>query len=148
MCIWSLPFQVFNVNLWSSEPNTCLFQYLLVLIIELQCIVLKSEHSLDICTLLKLVSFQFDNLQTTMVRSPLEKSSKNVSDHEIAIIRQFPFSSNRQCMSVIVRKSHLQEVQDHFTIFCKGSPEKITRISRCRILRSIQEDLSLYFDNL
>ena len=61
-------------------------------------------------------------------------------DLSIGIIRQFQFSSERQCMSVIVRVTSMKE--DHekdnflsefqppeFRVFCKGSPEKIEAIS-------------------
>jgi hypothetical protein len=44
---------------------------------------------------------------------------------EIGIIRQFQFTSERQCMSVVVRGVG----ESHFTVFCKGSPEKIKSIS-------------------
>ena len=46
-------------------------------------------------------------------------------EDEIAIVRQFQFSSEAQSMSVIVRdlSSNL------FKIFCKGSPEKLKMIA-------------------
>ncbi len=47
------------------------------------------------------------------------------AEHELGVIRQFPFSSARQCMSVIVRGVGA----DHFTIFCKGSPEKLMKMA-------------------
>lgn len=70
-------------------------------------------------------SLQFDSLQSTRVRSP-PASATSDSAHEFGILREFAFSSSRQCMSVIVRKLH----SDHFTVFCKGSPEKIGALSR------------------
>ena len=45
---------------------------------------------------------------------------------DIGIIRQFPFSSSRQCMSVVSRPI----TGDHFVVYCKGSPEKISQIAR------------------
>ena len=45
---------------------------------------------------------------------------------EIGIIQQFPFESGRQCMSVIVRGLD----DPNFTIFVKGSPEKISSLSK------------------
>ena len=48
-----------------------------------------------------------------------------VLDDEIAIVKQFQFSSDHQSMSVIVR-----DLSSHtFKIFCKGSPEKMKMIS-------------------
>ena len=60
-------------------------------------------------------------------------------DFSIAIIHQFQFSSERQCMSVVVSyaKTGVNESNDEsnefqppeFRVFCKGSPEKIETIS-------------------
>ena len=61
-------------------------------------------------------------------------------DLSIGIIRQFQFSSERQCMSVVVRVTSIGEVNvedndsnnfkpPEFRVFCKGSPEKIEEIS-------------------
>jgi cation-transporting ATPase 13A2 len=41
-------------------------------------------------------------------------------------VRQFPFSSSLQRMSVIVRELN----RDYFTLYCKGSPEKIAEMSK------------------
>ena len=46
-------------------------------------------------------------------------------EKEIGIIRQFQFTSERQCMSVVVRGVGAS----HFTVYCKGSPEKIKSIA-------------------
>jgi cation-transporting ATPase 13A3/4/5 len=40
---------------------------------------------------------------------------------EIGIVRQFPFSSSLQRMSVITRRLGARE----FTLYCKGSPEMV-----------------------
>ena len=56
----------------------------------------------------------------------MDPSTTSSSAHEFGVLRQFPFSSSRQCMSVVVRKME----DDHFTVFCKGSPEKIIRLAR------------------
>jgi cation-transporting ATPase 13A2 len=43
------------------------------------------------------------------------------SHYELAIIRRFEFSSMLQRMTVIVKNNN----EEHFKVFCKGSPEKI-----------------------
>ena len=60
-------------------------------------------------------------------------------EREIGIIRQFQFTSERQCMSVVVRGVG----ETHFTVFCKGSPEKIKSIS---IPESMPVDFDLTLD--
>eukprot|EP00095_Tigriopus_kingsejongensis_P012017 maker-scaffold982_size73714-snap-gene-0.8 protein:Tk12017 transcript:maker-scaffold982_size73714-snap-gene-0.8-mRNA-1 annotation:"cation-transporting atpase 13a3" len=74
-------------------------------------------------------SEMFDQIAPTVVKPPEPPGSPSKSENdfgdEIGIIRQFPFSSNRQCMSVIVRSL----TKNPFTVFCKGSPEKIASIS-------------------
>ncbi|XP_046673122.1 polyamine-transporting ATPase 13A3-like isoform X2 [Homalodisca vitripennis] len=67
---------------------------------------------------------KFDLISPTVVRSP--KISSGESGQEIGIIRQFPFSSSLQRMSVIARQLN----GSHFTIFCKGSPEMIQGLCR------------------
>ncbi len=51
--------------------------------------------------------------------------SETPSSDEIGIVKQFQFSSDLQCMSVIVKDLSVK----NFTVFCKGSPEKMERIS-------------------
>lgn len=41
--------------------------------------------------------------------------------YEIGIVREFPFTSSHQCMSVITRTLGA----DHMSLYCKGAPEKI-----------------------
>ncbi len=65
---------------------------------------------------------QYDNLQCTTVRSP---SSPSAPDYEYGVVRDFPFASARQCQSVVVRRAE----RDHFTVFCKGSPEKVAALA-------------------
>uniref|UniRef100_A0A8D8V6R7 Cation-transporting ATPase n=2 Tax=Cacopsylla melanoneura TaxID=428564 RepID=A0A8D8V6R7_9HEMI len=57
---------------------------------------------------------KFDLMIPTVV-----KPNKDKSDFEIGVIRQFPFSSTLQRMSVITRTLG----ENHFNVFCKGSPE-------------------------
>ncbi len=51
------------------------------------------------------------------------------------MVRQFPFSSSAQCMSVVVRKMG----DDHFTVFVKGSPEKLLAMA---VPQSVPADYS------
>ena len=62
------------------------------------------------------------------------KSHKDILDddeeidnlNDLGIIKQFPFSSSLQRMSVIVKSLKVS----HFDLFTKGSPEKIVEFSR------------------
>ena len=61
------------------------------------------------------------------------------SAYEIGIIKQFPFSSSLQRMSVVVRVLN----QPHFVLYSKGSPEKIAELSKPETLpRDFQEVLT------
>uniref|UniRef100_A0A1B6M8G3 Cation-transporting P-type ATPase C-terminal domain-containing protein n=1 Tax=Graphocephala atropunctata TaxID=36148 RepID=A0A1B6M8G3_9HEMI len=66
---------------------------------------------------------KFDLISPTVVRPPKTSSQ---GGQDIGIIRQFPFSSSLQRMSVIARQLN----GSHFTIFCKGSPEMIQGLCR------------------
>lgn len=66
---------------------------------------------------------KFDLIFPTVVRPP-SKSSEMVST-EIGIVRQFPFSSSLQRMSVITRLLGASK----FAVYCKGSPEMIMSLS-------------------
>jgi magnesium-transporting ATPase (P-type) len=46
--------------------------------------------------------------------------------YEIGIVRQFPFGSAAQCMSVIARGLG----SSHMTLYTKGAPEKIWTLCR------------------
>ncbi|XP_063225948.1 polyamine-transporting ATPase 13A3-like isoform X2 [Bacillus rossius redtenbacheri] len=61
---------------------------------------------------------KFDQLAPTIVR-PISRFP-----HEIGIIRQFPFSSSLQCLTVITRTLG----SNYMTVHTKGSPEKISSI--------------------
>ncbi|XP_050535310.1 polyamine-transporting ATPase 13A3-like isoform X2 [Daktulosphaira vitifoliae] len=66
---------------------------------------------------------QFDLVMPVVVRPP-NKDTYTTVEHvgqEIGIIRQFPFSSSLQCMSVIAK--HLSSNSTH--VYTKGAPEKI-----------------------
>ncbi|XP_029642002.1 probable cation-transporting ATPase 13A3 [Octopus sinensis] len=73
---------------------------------------------------------RFDMMAPTIVAprsSPLNginKDSSEISDQEIGIIRQFPFSSRLQRMSVIARKITAK----NFEIYTKGSPEMVASL--------------------
>ncbi len=67
----------------------------------------------------------FDKLSPPTVR-PSKMSKQRHDDYEIGIIKQFPFSSSLQRMSVAVKVLN----SDHFVLYVKGSPEKITEMSR------------------
>ncbi|KAI0980351.1 hypothetical protein GJ496_005412 [Pomphorhynchus laevis] len=62
----------------------------------------------------------FENIVPTVVKSPDQK-------YELAILKSFPFSSNMQRMSVIIRNSN----NSKYDFICKGSPEKI--VSLCNL---------------
>jgi len=69
----------------------------------------------------------FDKLSPPTVRPKLSRHKNDLENlYEIGIIRQFPFSSSLQRMSVIVRVLNT----NHFTLFCKGSPEKIAEMAK------------------
>ncbi|GAB6027041.1 hypothetical protein CHUAL_013769 [Chamberlinius hualienensis] len=55
---------------------------------------------------------------------PTVQEVDNKIRHEIAVVRQFPFSSTLQMMSVITHVSG----EDHLTLFAKGAPETIISI--------------------
>jgi len=63
------------------------------------------------------------------------------SPYQVGIVRQFPFSSSLQRMSVIVRVLD----KEFFELHCKGSPEKIAEMSRPDSLpKDFQQVLTSY----
>ena len=67
-----------------------------------------------------------------------------IAEAEIGIFKQFQFSSDLQCMSVIVRDLSTMT----FKIYCKGSPEKLKLISKPEsIPENFQEILDSYTEN-
>ena len=67
----------------------------------------------------------FDKLSPPCVR-PRHARRDPSSAYELGIVKQFPFSSSLQRMSVAVKVLG----SDHFTLYVKGSPEKITEMAR------------------
>ena len=76
----------------------------------------------------------FDSFASTTVRPKASSRLRYTMDtennvensYEIGIIKQFPFSSSLQRMSVVVRVLNMS----HFVLYCKGSPEKIAEMSK------------------
>lgn len=58
---------------------------------------------------------------------------------EIGIVREFPFSSSLQRMSVVTRTLS----DNHFKVYCKGSPEMLSTLCRPS---SIPEDFSVVLE--
>ena len=65
----------------------------------------------------------YDKISPSLVRP--RKSGEENDPFEVGLVKQFPFSSSLQRMSVIVK--YLNET--NFTLFTKGSPEKILELS-------------------
>ncbi|XP_046432017.1 polyamine-transporting ATPase 13A3 isoform X1 [Neodiprion fabricii] len=63
------------------------------------------------------------NLEDTLSESTMQLSEQSL---EIGIVRQFPFTSSLQRMSVITRTLGA----NHFDLYCKGSPEMIFSLSK------------------
>lgn len=61
--------------------------------------------------------------------------------YEVGIVREFPFTSSSQCMSVITRILG----EDHMCLYCKGAPEKIRELCEVDSLpRNFNEELQTY----
>ncbi|XP_049825460.1 polyamine-transporting ATPase 13A3-like [Aethina tumida] len=70
---------------------------------------------------------RFNMFAPTVVSPGPQANSQNTDEfYQIGIIRQFPFSSTLQCMSVIIR--NLEE--PNMIAFTKGAPEKIMAICK------------------
>ncbi|CAH8511945.1 unnamed protein product [Schistosoma rodhaini] len=70
-----------------------------------------------------------------------EKFNDDDIPYEVGVLRQFPFSSSLQRMSVITRALN----QNHFNIYTKGAPETIELLCRCdTIPRDFHSTLSVY----
>lgn len=68
---------------------------------------------------------RYDMLQPTVVRSPVAHFGSQ-SDTELAIIRQFTFSSSLQRMAVIVHNPAEASQRQH--LYVKGAPEMIASL--------------------
>lgn len=68
-------------------------------------------------------NISLNNLDTTLAASTTELGEQGL---EIGIVRQFPFTSSLQRMSVITRTLGA----NHYDLYCKGSPEMILSLSR------------------
>lgn len=74
---------------------------------------------------------KFDLISPTVVKPPSSNTiSSNLDEDplEVGIVRQFPFSSTLQRMSVITRRLGAGS----FTLYCKGSPEMILSLSNSK----------------
>lgn len=69
-----------------------------------------------------------DNISLNNLDTPLADSTADLGDQglQIGIVRQFPFTSSLQRMSVITRTLGAT----HYDLYCKGSPEMILSLSR------------------
>ncbi|CAH8507851.1 unnamed protein product [Schistosoma intercalatum] len=65
--------------------------------------------------------------KTSLTGKTSEKFNGDDIPYEVGILRQFPFSSSLQRMSVITRALN----QNHFNIYTKGAPETIELLCRC-----------------
>ncbi|XP_038078895.1 probable cation-transporting ATPase 13A3 [Patiria miniata] len=84
-------------------------------------------------------STNFDMLVPTIVRPP-----RKTDDLEIGILKQFPFSSELQRMSVITRTLRDETMQ----LYVKGSPEMITSLSKkSTIPADFQDQLNSYTED-
>jgi len=77
---------------------------------------------------------KFDVMMPTVVRSQSEAS-------EIGILRQFPFSSSLQRMSVITKVITRDGPKQGFHLYCKGSPEMIVSLSESSSVPSNFQDV-------
>lgn len=73
---------------------------------------------------------RFDMMVPTVVRPKMQQvrhyaSTEQLKGEDLGIVRQFPFSSSLQRMSVITRQLGAQ----NFVLYVKGSPEMITSLS-------------------
>ncbi|XP_015595674.1 probable cation-transporting ATPase 13A3 isoform X2 [Cephus cinctus] len=69
-----------------------------------------------------------DNVSLTNLDGAITKSTVDLTERglEIGIVRQFPFTSSLQRMSVITRTLGA----NHYELYCKGSPEMILSLSK------------------
>ena len=89
-----------------------------------------------------------ENISLTNMDSALTTSTAELADQglEIGIVRQFPFTSSLQRMSVITRTLGA----NHYDLYCKGSPEMILSLSKPESSKqstSISESIQFLLNN-
>uniref|UniRef100_A0A1I7USD6 Cation-transporting ATPase n=1 Tax=Caenorhabditis tropicalis TaxID=1561998 RepID=A0A1I7USD6_9PELO len=69
----------------------------------------------------------FDNVQPTVLRPPPEHAAYHPENHEYSVIKQHPFNSGLQRMSVIISTPSEHSAHE-MMVFTKGSPEMIASL--------------------
>ncbi|UMM42643.1 hypothetical protein L5515_018393 [Caenorhabditis briggsae] len=69
----------------------------------------------------------FDNVQPTIIRPPAEQSQFHPENNEYSVIKQHPFNSALQRMSVIVSMPSEHSAHE-MIVFTKGSPEMVASL--------------------
>ncbi|EGT45878.1 hypothetical protein CAEBREN_18457 [Caenorhabditis brenneri] len=69
----------------------------------------------------------FDNVQPTVLRPPPEQAVYHPENHEYSVIKQHPFNSALQRMSVIISTPSEHSAHE-MIVFTKGSPEMIASL--------------------
>jgi cation-transporting ATPase 13A2 len=114
----SLPYDVFVCGLVSCHSLTIIDKQIMGDPLDLKMFEstkwVMEEH--DIAD-----NSKFDMIFPTVLKPPKNRENQNMDDLQIGIIREFPFSSSSQRMSVIIRKLGAQ----NFEYYAKGSPEMI-----------------------
>ncbi|CAI2356256.1 unnamed protein product [Caenorhabditis sp. 36 PRJEB53466] len=72
-------------------------------------------------------TLDFDNVQPTVLRPPPEQSQFHIENHEYSVIKQHPFNSALQRMSVIISTPSEHSAHE-MVVFTKGSPEMIASL--------------------
>lgn len=83
-------------------------------------------------------NISLNNLDTTLAGSTTELGEQGL---EIGIVRQFPFTSSLQRMSVITRTLGA----NHYDLYCKGSPEMILSLSRAESSKCCKQTTNVVF---
>nr|XP_050858896.1 polyamine-transporting ATPase 13A3 isoform X2 [Vespula vulgaris] len=86
------------------------------------------EVSIDMSRQNSMTSDMVDSISLTNLDPALTGSTADLGEQgiEIGIVRQFPFTSSLQRMSVITRTLGA----NHYDLYCKGSPEMILSLSK------------------
>ncbi|KAL0267327.1 UNVERIFIED_CONTAM: hypothetical protein PYX00_009625 [Menopon gallinae] len=116
-----LDLSIFNSIDWDlEEPGNDVNRY------DLLCPTIVKPKSVGQQLLDRSKSVSLDLVPRTAEASPIKNKHSsepymNQLPYEIGIVREFPFTSASQCMSVITRRLG----EDHMKLFCKGAPDKI-----------------------